>query len=260
MRCLPKCLLATLCIASSVGVSWSAQEQQSLEQASNDPTASILSVTVANQYSGDYHVLNDETGNTVQFRLTYPFKIGDNNHILRATVPVITNSPSGQSGLSDTTIFDLVTFNEPWGRWGFGAVALLPTASDDALGADKWAVGPAAGFVARESKLLWGLFNQNVFTIAGDDKRADVNVSIIQPILNYSLPNKWSVGASEMNFVYDHERNDWTALPIGMKLGKLARFGNHPITINLTGEYNFQDNSAAPKWTTNLSFKMLFPL
>ena len=93
-------------------------------------------------------------------------------------------------------LFDLIVFNESWGRWGVGPVMLFPTATNDALGAEKWAIGPAAGFVARSQKLLWGVFNQNLFSFAGNNDREDVNVSIIQPIINYSLPDKWSIGTS----------------------------------------------------------------
>jgi hypothetical protein len=67
-----------------------------------------------------------------------------------------------------------------------------PTAADDALGAGKWAIGPAVGFVARSYKLLWGLFNHDLFPFAGDGDREDVNLSILQPIVNYSLLDKWS--------------------------------------------------------------------
>ena len=113
--------------------------------------------------------------------------------------------------MSDLVLFDLIVFNESWGRWGVGPVMLFPTATNDALGAEKWAIGPAAGFVARSQKLLWGVFNQNLFSFAGNNDREDVNVSIIQPIINYSLPDQWSIGTSEMNITYDWEKDDWTA-------------------------------------------------
>jgi len=71
------------------------------------------------------------------------------------------------------------------------------------------------GFVALRDKLMWGLFNQNPFSFAGDSGREDVNASILQPILNYSLLDKWSVGTSEMNVTYGWDRDAWTALPLG---------------------------------------------
>jgi hypothetical protein len=233
---------------------------QSLEQAASDPTASLMSVQIQDVYAGSYHNLDDESGNTILLRSAVPFTTGSLKHIARATLPIITDSPSGESGVSDLVLFDLIVFNEPWGRWGVGPVMLFPTASDEKLGADKWAIGPAIGFVARSPGLMWGLFNQNLFSFAGDDDREDVNVSILQPIINYSLPDKWSIGTSEMNVTYDWEKNRWTALPLGLKLANLVKFGALPVQFSGAYEYNFADDEVAPEWTVNLTVKFLFPL
>lgn len=233
---------------------------QSLDQAANDPTASLMNIQVQNLYSGDYHLLANEAGNTLLLRSAIPFKTGDIKHIARATLPLITNSPSGESGVGDLVLFDLLVSDQPWGRWGAGAVLLAPTASNDALGAEKWGIGPAIGFVAREPGFMWGAFNQNIFSFAGNDARADVNISIVQPIVNYSLPNKWSIGTSEMNITYDWDQNDWTALPLGIKLSKLHKFDKLPVQFSGSYETNFADDYISPKWTLNLGMKFLFPI
>ncbi len=233
---------------------------QSLEQAASDPTASLMSVQVQNIYSGAYHRLDDQSGNTILLRSAIPFTAGGLDNIARFTLPIVTDSPSGESGLGDLVLFDLVKFDKSWGRWGIGPVLLAPTATDDALGADKWAIGPALGFVARGDKLMWGLFNQNLFTFAGDSNRNDVNVSILQPIVNYSLPNKWSIGSSEMNVTYDWEQGAWTALPLGVKLARLVKLGKLPVQFSGAYEYNFADDYVAPKWTVNFTVKLLFPV
>jgi hypothetical protein len=233
---------------------------QSLEQAASDPTASLMSVQVQDIYAGAYHVVDDESGNTILLRSAIPFTAGGLDNIARFTLPIVTDSPSGESGLGDLVLFDLVKFDKSWGRWGIGPVMLAPTATDDALGADKWAIGPALGFVARGDKLMWGLFNQNLFTFAGDSNRKDVNVSILQPIVNYSLPDRWSIGSSEMNISYDWEMDAWTALPLGLKLAKLVKLGKLPVQFSGAYEYNFADDYVAPQWTVNFTVKFLFPV
>jgi hypothetical protein len=230
---------------------------QSLEQAASDPTASLLSVQVQNLYSGDYHNLNNESSNSVQLRSAIPFRAFGIDNIARATLPVVTDSPNG-SGVADLTLFNLAVFKESWGRWGVGPVILVPIGADD-LTADQWAAGPAVGFTASQPGLLWGLFNQNVFSFSGGDKQ-DVNLSILQPIFNYSLPDKWSIGTSEMNLVYDWEQDDWTALPLGMKLAKLIKFGALPVQFAGSYEYNFADDYITPEWTFTLTAKFLFPI
>jgi hypothetical protein len=237
-----------------------ASGDQSLDQAANDPTASLMSLQVQNVYAGDYHVLDDETGNMLLLRAAVPFATGELNHIARLTVPVVTDSPSRESGLGDIVLFDLLAFDESWGRWGIGPVLLAPTATDDSLGADKWAIGPAIGFVARAPGLLWGVFNQNLFSFAGEDDRDDVDISIIQPILNYSLPNEWSVGTSEMNVTFDWNKEDWVALPLGFKVAKLMRFGKQPVQFSGSYEYNFADDHPSPAWSVSFTVKLLFPV
>lgn len=122
---------------------------QTLDQAANDPTASLMSVQIQNIYTGDYHNPDDENGNSILLCLAVPFTTGSLKHIARATLPIVTESPSEKSGLSDLVLFDLIVFDKAWGRWGVGPVLLAPTASKDELGSEKWAIGPAAGFVAR---------------------------------------------------------------------------------------------------------------
>ena len=137
---------------------------------------------------------------------------------------------------------------------------LAPTATDDAIGAGKWATGPALGFVARSNKLMWGLFNQNLFSFAGDSDRKDISVSILQPIVNYSLPQKWSIGTSEMNVTYDWDKDVWAALPLGLKLAKMVKFGKRPVQFAGAYEYNFANDDVAPKWTVSLTVKLLLPI
>ena len=249
-----------LCAPQAARAAGEGAAGQSLEQAASDPTASLMSVSVQDIYAGSYHQLDDESGNTVLLRSSLPFTTGSLAHIARVTLPIVTDSPSGESGLSDLVLFDLIKFEKPWGRWGIGPVLLAPTATDDAIGMGKWAIGPAVGFVARNNKLMCGLFNQNLFSFAGDDDRDDVNIGILQPIVNYSLPNKWSVGTSEMNITYDWDRDAWTALPLGVKLARLMKFGKLPVQFAGGYEYNFADDYVAPKWTVNLAVKVLFPL
>lgn len=235
-------------------------EGQSLDQAANDPTASLMSLQIQNLFSGNYYNLDDESGNTILLRSAVPFATGSLKHIARGTLPIVTNSPSGESGLGDLVLFDLLVFDKPWGRWGAGIVGLFPTASDEKLGSEKWAAGTALGFAARSQKLLWGMFNQNLFSFAGNSDRDDVKVSIFQPIINYSMPNRWSIGASEMNFIYDWEKSAWTNLPLGLKVNKLVKFSKMPILFSGAYEYNFQDDYVSTEWTINFTVKFLFPI
>ncbi len=204
--------------------------------------------------------LYNSTGsqNVAQFRAAIPFTLGGINNIARLTVPYVTNNAAGASGFGDATLFNLAAFDRPWGRFGVGAVALLPTGSSG-FSAEKWGLGPAFGFVAQKEWGLIGLFNQNILTVAGDDARPDVNISTVQPILTYPLGNGWSVGASDMSFAYDWDRGEFISLPLGAKIAKLTKIGGKPVQWQLSYERNFYDTGTGPRDTIGLTAKLLIP-
>ena len=234
-----------------------AAQEQSLQSQASDPTASLMSFQLQDFYSPNLHN-SDADQNILQFRAAIPFQIADVNNIARLTLPYATDTASGDSGFQDITVFNLAAFDQPWGRYGIGAVALLPSGSSD-LTADKWGLGPALGFVARPDWGLFGLFNQNIFTVAGDGDRRDVNISTVQPIVNVGLGEGWSIGTSDMTFVYDWEGSDFTSLPLGMKVSKLIRVGGVPTQFQLSYERNFSDDGTGPKDTVGLTLKLLLP-
>lgn len=251
--------LTALCLVGSAARGQTPTQGQDLSQAANDPTASLAALQVADWYTADFHELSDDEANSVVLRAVVPFRTGSLSHIMRATAPFITDHPLLHSGLADITLFDLVVFERSWGRFGVGPVALLPTGGSD-RGTEKWAVGPALGFAARSQKLLWGVFNQNLFSVAGDDDRSDVDVTILQPILTYALGNGWSAGVSEMTFSYDWEADRWSSLPLGAKVSKLLRVQRLPVQLSAEYEYDFADDEVGPESTVRFTVKLLFPL
>ncbi len=102
--------------------------------------------------------------------------------------------------------------------------------------------------------------NQKLFPSAGDEQREEVKLAILQPIVNYSLPDKWSISLSEMNVTYDWVKSAWTVLPLGIKLAKLVKFGNLQVQFSGADEYNFLDDFAAPRWAVNFTVKFFFPI
>lgn len=250
-------LTVAFALALTAAGAASAQEAN-LGSEANDPTASVMAFQLQDFYTYRYHNLSDSDGNLLQFRAAIPFTMGGFNNIFRVTTPYVTDSPDDSSGWSDATLFNLVTFDRSWGRFGVGAVGLLPT-GEDGLSAEKWGLGPAAGFVASQPWGIWGVFNQNVFTVDGDDDYRDVNISILQPIMNYNLGNGWSAGPSDMSMTYDWERNKWVSLPLGVALNKLVRIGDKPVQFTASYEHNFYDEGVSASDTVNVTAKLLLP-
>ena len=169
-------------VATNVSAQEPASDDELAAQAT-DPTAALMSLQLNDWYTASFHD-QDGSANQVVFRPVIPFRLLGTQHIFRATVPYFTSSPSGSTGLADITIFDLVVFNQSWGRWGVGVSGTLPSGADG-LTTDKWTAGPAAGFVNSSGKTYrWGLFAQTFFSFAGDSDAHEVGLVNIQPILS----------------------------------------------------------------------------
>ncbi|MCA0941965.1 hypothetical protein LCM08_17920 [Salipiger pacificus] len=249
---------SAIALALSAPMTLAQSGEQDLSSAASDPTASLTAYLLQDFYTYRYHGLGDVEGNKLQFRMAVPYELGGTSNIFRLTLPYLTESPSDNTGFSDVTVFNLTTFNQSWGRFGVGAVALIPS-GEDKLSTDRWALGPAAGFIAQTKWGIWGLFNQNLIDIGGDASRDPVDLSVIQPIVNVSIANGWSVGTSDMSITYDWDAEKWVSLPLGIQLNKLAHFGTTPVQFGLSYEYNFYEDGDGPEDTIGFTMKILVP-
>ena len=59
--------------------------------------------------------------------------------------------------------------------WGVGPVFLIPTATDDTLGSDKWGAGASAVLLAMPGHWVIGSLFSNVWSFAGSGDQ-DVNL------------------------------------------------------------------------------------
>ena len=162
-------LAITLVVAAPAAFAGSSEE---LARKAADPTASLMSLNLRHTRIPSFHELDGSAGSS-QFQAVIPFRAWNTSNILRTTVNYANSGPASD-GLSDVTIFNLLVFDRPWGRWGAGPVAqLLPGRDGDS---DTFAIGPAVGLVASSGPWTYGLFNQNLF---GDG----IGISSLQPVM-----------------------------------------------------------------------------
>jgi hypothetical protein len=223
-----------------------------------DPTASLMSLQLNDWYTANFHGLDDSL-NQVVFRAAIPFALGDTRHIFRVTQPYVTSSPSGATGFADTTVFDLVVFDQPWGRWGVGISGTVPTGRS-VLTADQWTAGPALGFVNSSSRQYnWGLFAQTFFSFAGKDSAPDIGLINLQPIFSYQLGDGRSLSLGNSAFIYDTGKSRWASLNLGVNYGQVVTFAGHKWRPNIEADYDFKDDFGNSKWTIRTSIVLLLP-
>ena len=254
-------LEVALAVALAFPAAALAQERDSndeLAAQATDPTASLMSFQLNDWYTPRFHGL-DDSANQLVFRAAIPFSFAETNHIFRITQPYVTSSPSGATGLADTTVFDLMVFNQSWGRWGVGVSGTLPTGKDG-LTTDKWTAGPAAGFVNSSNKTYsWGLFTQTFFSFAGKDSAAAVGLVNLQPIFSYQLGGGRSLSLGNSAFVYDTEKSRWASLLVGVNYGQVISFAGQQWRPNFEVNYDFRDLVGNQQWLVRAGITLLVP-
>jgi len=234
------------------------QSDDELAAEATDPTASLMSFQLSDWYQASFRDVGG-TANQIVFRSAIPWEGFGRPNIFRITVPVFTRSPSGRTGITDTTVFNLTVFNETWGRWGVGIDATLPTGRDG-LTTDKWTAGPAFGFVNSSNKQFnWGLFTQTFFSFAGKDAAPDVGIVNVQPIASYQLGGGRSVSLGNSALVYDTERSRWTSVMLGANYGQVVTWGGHKWRPNVEVDYDFRNVSGNQEWVLRAGIALLLP-
>ncbi|MGI9430981.1 MAG: hypothetical protein ACR2PQ_02135 [Myxococcota bacterium] len=137
---------------------------------------------------------------------------------------------------------------------------MFPTNTDDTLGSDVWSAGISAVALAMPGKWVVGVLAQNTWSFAKHGDAPDQNSFLFQPIVNYNLVDGWylsSVPVITANWEADGG-DTWT-VPVGGGVGRLMRIGNQPVDIKLSGYYNAVRPDFGPRWSVQLTIKLLFP-
>ena len=113
-----------------------------------------------------------------------PVRVGNWNLINRPILPLI-DQPALVLGQDDETgVGDLnyQLFISPaeagkW-IWGVGPTLVIPTASNDALGTEKWSLGPSLVALTMPGRWVIGGLATQVWSFAGEDAREDVSQAL----------------------------------------------------------------------------------
>jgi len=136
---------------------------------------------------------------------------------------------------------------------------LLPTATDDALGSDKWGAGASVVLLTMPGKWVVGSLFSNVWSFAGSGDN-DINLFTWQYFINYNLPNKWYLTSAPIrtaNWEADSD-NTWT-VPFGGGFGKIFNIGKQPVNGQVSAYYNVETPDFGADWQLRVQLQFLFP-
>ncbi len=235
-----------------------------LAEASQNPVANMISLPMKNKFNFGRGPDN-ASSYVLELQPVLPVTLGKVNLINRFIIPLayeegIYDNMDSSTGLKDTTYQAFFSPAEP-GKfiWGLGPTMILPTHTDDNLGQDKWAAGPAGLLLIQKESANFGLLGQHFWDFAGDDDASEINLSTLQYFINYNTPHYYINTSPTMSYNWEADSgNEWT-VPVGLGIGKIFRFGDMPVDMRLSTYWNVEKPEGAADWFAEFQIKFLFP-
>ena len=104
----------------------------------------------------------------------------------------------------------------------------------------------------------YGVLANHIWSIAGDDDRADVSSTFLQPFISYTTPDAWTFSLNTES-TYDWESDEWS-VPINAGVSKLVVLGRQPVSIGATVKYWADSPDSGPHGLAGrFVFTLLFP-
>jgi hypothetical protein len=223
-----------------------------------DLWALSMSFNMPQFYDGDANTGDPELGATLVFQPVMPIPLhgtgdGQVRLITRPVVPMIFSQPipkgfndfDDESGIGDIQLPLLVSVPDRIaGNFilGAGPVWLFPSATDDDLGQEQWALGPAVVLGYKNKSMTAGIFPNYFWKIgaSGQDKDTpNISQGSLLYFLNFNLPDAWQIGMNPTITYNDKASsgNKWN-VPVGLYAGKTIRIGRLPVNIKAGVEYS----------------------
>ncbi|RPJ10861.1 MAG: transporter [Deltaproteobacteria bacterium] len=246
-----------------------AEDDQALELAKKlaNPIASLISVPVQYNYDEFGGVNDDAAVSRLNIQPVIPISLSDEWILItRTIVPLVDQNDfpldaMNESGLGDITasqFFSPKASSAGGWIWGVGPVELLPSASDEMLGGRKWGLGPTAVALKQMGPWTIGFLGNHIWSVAGDDDRADISATYLQPFVSYTTKTKTTFGLVTES-TYDWEAEQWS-VPVIPGVQQLFKIGPQIMQLSVFGKYWAESPDNGPEgWGFRTQLTFVFP-
>lgn len=259
----------TIMLMLSVHFTISAQEEkpgnsaQELADKLANPVASLISVPLQNNLNygiGPYNGVKY----TINIQPVVPFKLSDNlNLITRYILPVvdqrnITGLNTHEFGLSDATVTAFFAPKSNKLIYGIGPAFLVPTATEKFLGTEKFGLGPSLLIMHQSNGLSLGFIANQIWSVAGNENRADFNQFYTQIFLSYSYKSGASLGVNTE--ITQNWEGDTTLISLNPSIGGITKFGTQVVQFSVQPLIPIVGHQAIkPDWGLRAVVAFVFP-
>jgi hypothetical protein len=232
-----------------------------------NPVSALISVPL--QFNFDENIGPNDEGSRVTLNMqpVIPFSLNEDwNLISRTILPLISQQDilpgsGSQSGLGDTVqslFFSPVNPTTNGWIWGAGPVFLLPTATNDLLGTEKWGAGPTAVALKQQGPWTYGFLANHIWSFAGASDRNDISSTFVQPFVGYTTANAWSFDL-QTESTYDWKNKQWN-VPLVFLVSKVTTIGNQLVQIQAGPRYYVESFDGGPEgFSFRVALTLLFP-